>query len=71
MADFGEALPFDAELFNGTDAAVFHNAYPEEWARVNREAIQEAGLDEEVVFFMRSDTPEAPGTTPCFGWGIN
>ena len=54
MADFGEALPFDADLHDDIDAAEFHNAYPEEWARVNREAIQEAGLDDEVVFFMRS-----------------
>ena len=36
MNDFGEALPFDAKLHNGADPAVWHNRFPEEWARVAR-----------------------------------
>lgn len=39
MADFGEALPYDAVLHSGQRGAEFHNQYPEAWARLNREAI--------------------------------
>ena len=59
MADFGEALPFDAQLFSG-EAETFHNAYPEVWARLNREVIQEEGLEGEVVFFTRSGFTQTP-----------
>jgi len=69
MADFGEALPFDAELFEGCDAAEFHNRYPEEWARVNREAVEEAGLDDEIVFFMRSGYTRSPRFNTLFWMG--
>lgn len=54
MADFGEWLPWDAELASGESAALWHNRYPVEWARLNREAIREAGLEREVVFFTRA-----------------
>lgn len=45
MADFGEYLPFDAVLYGGQNAAEYHNVYPEEWARVNEEAVAEAAQD--------------------------
>ena len=32
MADFGEALPFDAVLSDGSDPLTYHNRYPVEWA---------------------------------------
>ena len=54
MADFGEELPYDAVLYSGVAASSYHNQYPEVWARLNREAIQEAGLADEGVFFTRS-----------------
>lgn len=54
MADFGEWLPFDAKLHSGEDAASYHNQYPVDWARLNREAIREAGKEGEIVFFSRS-----------------
>lgn len=54
MADFGEYLPTDARLAGGEAAARFHNRYPAEWARVNREAISEAGASDEVAIFMRA-----------------
>lgn len=41
MADFGEYLPFDAVLHDGSSGAEYHNKYPEEWARLNYEAVQE------------------------------
>ena len=54
MADFGDYLPADAVLHSGERAERFHNAYPSEWARVNLEAITEAGKAGEVVFFTRT-----------------
>ncbi len=54
MADFGEWLPWDAVLASGESAALWHNRYPVEWARLNREAIREAGYEREVVFFTRA-----------------
>jgi len=54
MADFGEWLPFDAKLYSGISAELYHNIYPVDWARINREAIQEAGKEGEIVFFTRA-----------------
>ncbi|OAY68460.1 Alpha-glucosidase YihQ [Ananas comosus] len=64
MADFGEGLPLDAHLYSGENPIAAHNRYPELWARVNREFVdewksthreEENGEDEEgLVFFMRS-----------------
>lgn len=42
MADFGEYLPFDAVLYDSSkDPAQHHNEYPEEWAKLNEEAVSE------------------------------
>jgi len=54
MADFGEYLPVDAVLFSGEDAAALHNEWPARWARLNREAIEERGKQDEVFFFTRA-----------------
>ncbi len=69
MADFAEALPFDAVLHDGSDAAAFHNAYPEAWAQLNREAIQEAGREGDVVFFTRAGFTRSPGHSTLFWLG--
>jgi len=53
MADFGEYLPDDAVLFNG-DAKFLHNSWPAIWAKLNREAIEECGAQDEVFFFTRA-----------------
>jgi alpha-glucosidase (family GH31 glycosyl hydrolase) len=60
MADFGEALPYDAVLFSGADPKSYHNRYAEEWAEVNREAIREAGREGDIVFFTRSGYTKTP-----------
>lgn len=60
MADFAEALPFDAVLASGADAAAFHAQYPVEWARLNREAIEEAGRLGDVLVFNRSGGTRSP-----------
>ena len=52
MADFGEYLPADCVLHDG-DPAELHNAWPVMWARLNREAIEEAGRSD-AFFFTRS-----------------
>ena len=52
MADFGEYLPVDCVLHEG-DPAKLHNLWPVLWARINREAIEEAGR-EDAFFFSRS-----------------
>ncbi len=53
MADFGEYLPTDLVLRDG-DPMEMHNQWPAIWARINREAVEEAGKLGEVVFFMRA-----------------
>ncbi len=62
MADFGEYLPTDAVLADGTPAEIAHNAWPAVWARVNREAVDEAAVEggtaalsaRDAVYFMRA-----------------
>jgi alpha-glucosidase len=54
MADFGEYLPTDVVLHSGESAELLHNAWPAIWARINREAVEEAGKLDEVTFFMRA-----------------
>ena len=54
MADFGEYLPTDAVLYNGEPAEDWHNKWPAVWAKLNREAIAECGMENEIFFFMRA-----------------
>lgn len=67
MADFGEALPFDSVLHAG-DPLEVHNAYPELWAQLNRELIDEEGRDD-VVFFMRAAYTRSPRSASLFWLG--
>lgn len=69
MADFGEALPFDAVLASGESPQTYHNKYPEEFARLNREAIEEAGRAGDIVFFSRSGFNKSPGISTLFWEG--
>lgn len=59
MCDYGEYLPTDAVLYSGESAETFHNRYPVEWARANREAVEEAGALGKIVFFNRSGYNQA------------
>ena len=54
MADFGEYLPIDVNLFNGVSAKEEHNLWPVRWAQINAEAIAEKGKTDDVTFFMRA-----------------
>jgi alpha-glucosidase len=69
MADFGEALPFNAVLSGGARAAEWHNHYPEKWAELNRQAIEEAGRGDDIVFFNRSGYTQSPGNSTLFWLG--
>jgi sulfoquinovosidase len=69
MTDFGEALPFDSVLYGSANPKEWHNRYPEEWAQVNREAIQEAGREDDIVFFDRSGFTQSPGHATLFWLG--
>ena len=78
MADFAEAMPFDVTLKNGESPETFHNKYPEVWARINREAIEEAGFGDSIVFFARSGSAKSPAYASLFwqgdqvvNWGQN
>jgi sulfoquinovosidase len=54
MADFGEYLPTDVRLFDGSDPMEAHNRWPVLWAKVNADAIARRGKAGEAVFFMRA-----------------
>ena len=54
MADFGEYLPTDVRLHDGTDGMLAHNAWPTIWAEVNARAIAARGRTGDALFFMRA-----------------
>ncbi|MGZ6641642.1 MAG: alpha-glucosidase [Solirubrobacteraceae bacterium] len=68
MADFGDQYPFDAKPFSGT-AAEWHNRYPDEWAKLNRDALKEAGIRDGVVDFHRSAYTTSPRSARLFWMG--
>ena len=54
MADFGEYLPTDVRLFDGSDSMEAHNRWPVLWAKVNADAIASRGKTQDATFFMRA-----------------
>jgi sulfoquinovosidase len=54
MADFGEYLPVDLALADGSDPMDAHNRWPVLWAEVNARAVASRGQTGEAVFFMRA-----------------
>ena len=60
MVDFAEALPFEAQLYDGTPADVYHNQYPVDWMKLNRTAIREAGLTGEILTYNRAGFTQTP-----------
>ncbi len=69
MADFGEALPLDVQMAGGKSGLSYHNHYPEEWSKINREVLAEAGLEEEGMFFVRAGFSESPAYVGAFWLG--
>lgn len=56
MADFAEWLPTDALLGGGADALGYHNRYPVDWARLNRDLLAAESERDGVerLFFVRA-----------------
>jgi alpha-glucosidase len=58
MADFGEYLPTDVRLADGSDPMEAHNRWPVLWAEVNARAVESRGktgtANDGAVFFMRA-----------------
>merc|ERR1719506_2689364 len=70
MADFGEALPCeDVSLHDGRDACAYHNRYAIDCARLNRQALDEAGRSDDAFFFTRSGFTTSPSVSPLFWLG--
>jgi alpha-glucosidase len=54
MADFGEYLPVDLRLHDGSDPMLMHNRWPVLWAEANARAVASRGMTGDAVFFMRA-----------------
>ena len=54
MADFGEYLPTDLRLADGSSAMEAHNLWPVLWAEVNARALANRGRTGDALFFMRA-----------------
>ncbi|PYZ92618.1 alpha-glucosidase [Salipaludibacillus keqinensis] len=54
MADFGEYLPTDVKLYDGSDPMKMHNLWPTLWGSINRKAIEERETKDDLVYFMRA-----------------
>lgn len=75
MADFGEALPMDTKMHDGSESVSYHNRYPYEWAKVQREAREEFELENpgllsrKPVAFHRSGFTKSPSNVDLFWLG--
>ena len=70
MCDFGEYTPMDVHTFDeAVDAYTYHNKYPFDWAKANKEAVAEANKTDETVYFMRAGSTMSPGQTSLFWMG--
>ncbi|MCQ0986924.1 alpha-glucosidase [Jiella marina] len=54
MADFGEYLPIDLCLKDGSDPKLMHNRWPVLWGEINARAVERAGQTGDTVYFMRA-----------------
>ncbi len=68
MADFSEGLPLDVVLAEGV-AETAHNRWPEWWAQINKDALEEAGKMEDSLVFHRSGNAMSPGLARSFWLG--
>lgn len=53
MADFGEYLPVKCKLHSGISEEL-HNHWPDLWAKLNREVLEESKLLSSAIFFNRA-----------------
>lgn len=64
MADFGEYLPVKCQLHSGT-AEELHNHWPDLWAKLNREVLEESNLLSSALFFNRAGYKDNSRYTTC------
>jgi alpha-glucosidase len=69
MADFGEYLPTDLRLADGSDPMEAHNLWPVLWAEVNEQALASRGKTGDAVFFMRAGFSGVQGHCPLLWAG--
>ncbi|MEM7554212.1 MAG: alpha-glucosidase [Cyanobacteria bacterium P01_A01_bin.84] len=60
MADFAEAAQFDGKFDSGESGISYHNQYPVDWVKVNREAIEESNQEGDAWFFNRAGYLKTP-----------
>jgi sulfoquinovosidase len=54
---------------SGESAASYHNRYPEEWAKLTMEVLQESNREDDILFFMRSAWMKSPTYNSIFWEG--
>ncbi len=69
MADFGEYLPTDLRLADGSDPMDAHNRWPVLWAEVNAQALASRGETGDALFFMRAGFSGAQAHCPLLWAG--
>jgi alpha-glucosidase len=70
MADFAEAIPLNGVIYSGEDAESFHNKFPMEWAKLNREVMRSGKLNRnDTFFFNRSGSTKSPQHASLFWTG--
>ena len=69
MADFGEYLPTDVRLADGSDPMEAHNCWPVLWAQVNAQALASRGKTGEALFFMRAGFSGVQASCPLLWAG--
>ncbi len=69
MADFGEYLPTDVRLADGSDPMEAHNKWPVLWAEVSAQAIASRNKTGDALFFMRAGFSGAQAHCPLLWAG--
>lgn len=70
MCDFSEYTPMDSKFHNfDGPPETYHNRYPYEWAKLNKEALEEAGVADETIYFMRAGSTFSPSVTSLYWMG--
>lgn len=69
MADYGEWLPIEARMRDGSDGLEAHNLYPLLWQRAHRELLDEVRPDGDYLFFARSGWTGTGGVAPVIWAG--
>lgn len=69
MADYGEYMIFDAQLYDGETGVEYHQKYAEDWVRLNREVAEESGRMGDLLIFNRGGFGKVNRYSLCFWEG--